>query len=69
MKIKLTLLILLVSAGVRAQAPERVLHSWLTLAGVTNELIIVPNAPHYGEMFDAAYIRERVFGVLKENMK
>lgn len=48
---------------------SRILHSWLGLAGVKNELIIVPNAPHYGEMFDADNIRERVFAVLKENMR
>ncbi len=45
------------------------LSSSLKLAGVKNELIIVPNAPHYGEMFDAEWIRERLFRFLKENMK
>lgn len=48
---------------------SRLLHSWLTLAGVKNELIIVPNAPHYGEMFDAEYIRKQVFGFLGEYSK
>jgi len=48
---------------------SRILHSWLGLAGVKSELIVVPNAPHYGEMFDADTIRERVFAVLKENMR
>jgi acetyl esterase/lipase len=47
---------------------SRVLHSWLTLAGVKNELIIVPNAPHYGEMFDAEYIRKKLFAFLGENL-
>ncbi|HMH24152.1 MAG TPA: alpha/beta hydrolase [Puia sp.] len=44
---------------------SKILHSWLTLAGVKNELIIVPNAPHYGEMFDAEYIRKKVFEYLR----
>jgi len=47
---------------------SKILHSWLTLAGVRNELIVVPNAPHYGEMFDAEYIRKRLFAVLKESL-
>ncbi len=41
----------------------------LNSAGVKNELIIVPNAPHYGVMFDAANIRKKVFAYLKEYMK
>ena len=48
---------------------SRILHSWLELAGVKSDMIIVPNAPHYGEMFDADDIRQKVFEVLKENMK
>ena len=48
---------------------SKMLHSWLTLAGVPNELIVVPNAPHYGEMFDAEYIRERVYATLEKYMK
>lgn len=39
----------------------KILSAWLTLNGVKNDLIIVPNAPHYGEMFDAEYIRKKVF--------
>src|SRR6202012_1812152 len=34
--------------------------------GVKNELIIVPGAPHYGVMFDAENIRERIFFFLKK---
>ncbi len=45
------------------------LHSYLNLAGVKNELVIVPGAPHYGEMFDAAYIRKKIFMLLRENLK
>ena len=43
---------------------SKVLHSWLTLAHVPNELIIVPNAPHFGEMFDAEYIRKSLVSFL-----
>lgn len=43
---------------------SKILSSWLTLNGVKNKLIIVPGAPHYGEMFDAPYIRKDVFHVL-----
>jgi dipeptidyl aminopeptidase/acylaminoacyl peptidase len=48
---------------------SRILHSWLTLVGVKNELIIVPNAPHFGEMFDAEYIRKRLMSFLAENLR
>ena len=43
---------------------SKILSSWLTLKGVKNDLIIVPDAPHYGEMFDAEYIRKKVFEYL-----
>ncbi|RYY16738.1 MAG: alpha/beta hydrolase [Chitinophagaceae bacterium] len=42
------------------------LSSWLKLAGVPNELIIVKDAPHFGAMFDADEIRIRVMGFLKK---
>ncbi len=45
------------------------LSAWLTLAGVKNQLIIVPNAPHYGEMFDADYIRKNIFAFLAAYLK
>jgi len=48
---------------------SKILHSWLTLNGVKNDLIIVPNAPHYGEMFDADYIREKVFEYLHNYLR
>lgn len=41
----------------------------LTSFGVKNELIIVPSAPHYGEMFDAESIRKRVFFYLGKYLK
>ena len=43
---------------------SKVLSKWLTITGVKNKLIIVPNAPHYGEMFDAEYIRKELFNRL-----
>lgn len=43
------------------------LQSLLSLANVKNELTIVENAPHYGEMFDAEDIRKKLFTFLKEN--
>src|SRR5438067_5456526 len=48
---------------------SKILHSWLTLNGVKNDLIIVPNAPHYGEMFDADYIRKKVFEYLRDYLR
>ena len=48
---------------------SKVLHSWLSLNNVKNELIIVPNAPHYGPMFDADYIRKKLFEYLHQYMK
>ena len=45
------------------------LHSSLTSAGVDNELIVVPGAPHYGSMFDAEFIRKRVFFFLDKYMR
>jgi acetyl esterase/lipase len=41
----------------------------LTAVGVKNELIIVPGAPHFGVMFDAEFIRKRIFVFLDEYMK
>ena len=43
---------------------SKVLSSWLTLSGVQNELILVPNAPHFGVMFDVPEIRLRLFHFL-----
>ena len=51
--------------------PEQSIQLSLKLknAGVKNELIIVPNAPHYGVMFDADRIRQKVFEYLREYLK
>lgn len=43
---------------------SKLLSAWLTITGVKNTLIIVPGAPHYGEMFDAEYIRKELFNFL-----
>jgi acetyl esterase/lipase len=48
---------------------SKLLSAWLTITGVKNQLIIVPNAPHYGEMFDAEYIRKQLFSFLATYMK
>jgi acetyl esterase/lipase len=48
---------------------SKVLHAWLTLNGVKNDLIIVPNAPHYGPMFDADYIRQKAFEYLNNYLR
>ena len=48
---------------------SKILHSWLTLNGVKNDLIIVKDAPHYGEMFDADAIRKKVSEYLDAYLK
>lgn len=45
------------------------LQSYLRLAGVKNELIMVPGAPHFGPMFDAENIRARVFYFLRSYLR
>jgi dipeptidyl aminopeptidase/acylaminoacyl peptidase len=47
---------------------SRLLSGWLKVAGVANELIIVPGAPHYGPMFDSPEIRQRLFAFLRKNL-
>lgn len=49
-----------------ANTQSRLLSGWLNVNGVPNELIIVPGAPHYGPMFDAPEIRQRLFLFLKK---
>jgi acetyl esterase/lipase len=41
----------------------------LKAAGVKNDLIIVPGAPHYGVMFDAENIRQKIFEYLNKYLK
>lgn len=45
------------------------LSSWLTIAGVPNELVIVKDAPHFGEMFDTKEVRDKVMIFLKKYLK
>lgn len=45
---------------------SQLLHSWLQLVGVPAIITIVPGAPHYGPMFDADYIREKLFDHLRK---
>ncbi len=48
-----------------APAQSQLLKSLLDLSNVKNELIIVKDAPHYGEMFDTEEIRKKLFAFLE----
>ncbi len=50
-------------------AQSYLLQSWLTLSQVKNQLTIVKDAPHYGEMFDTDDIRKKLFTFLNEHSK
>jgi acetyl esterase/lipase len=52
-------------------SPEqsRLLHAWLNIAGVQNELVMVKDAPHFGVMFDADEVRNKVTGFLVRYLK
>jgi acetyl esterase/lipase len=43
---------------------SHLLHAWLDLAGVQNELVIVKCAPHFGVMFDSDEVRNKVISFL-----
>lgn len=47
---------------------SQLLSSWLKVVGVPNELIIVKDAPHFGEMFDTDEIRNKVMNFLKKQL-
>ena len=47
---------------------SELLSSWLRVSGVENELIIVKDAPHFGEMFDADEVRNKVMNFLREQL-
>jgi len=47
---------------------SQLLSSWLNVVGVQHELIIVKDAPHYGVMFDADEIRNKVMDFLKKHL-
>ncbi|HEY5825948.1 MAG TPA: alpha/beta hydrolase [Cyclobacteriaceae bacterium] len=48
---------------------SQLLSAWLNTVKVPNELIIVKDAPHFGEMFDVDDIRSRVINFLKKELK
>ena len=48
---------------------SKLLHAWLDIVGVPNELIIVKDAPHFGPMYDVDEIRNQVIGFLKKQLK
>ncbi len=48
---------------------SQLLSSWLSVAGVQNELVIVKNAPHFGEMFDSDEVRNQVISFLTKQLK
>jgi acetyl esterase/lipase len=50
-------------------AQSYLLKSYLDLAGVQNEILIVKDAPHYGEMFDAEEIRTKLLSFLQKHLK
>lgn len=52
-----------------APAQSYLLKSLLDLALVKNELTIVKDAPHYGEMFDTEDIRSKLFIFLETHLK
>lgn len=47
---------------------SKLLSAWLNAVGVQNELIIVKGAPHYGVMFDADEVRNKVMSFLKKQL-
>ncbi len=52
-----------------APRQSQLLGAWLTTAGVENEVIIVPGAPHFGEVFDTDAVRLRVMAFLKRHLE
>ena len=48
---------------------SQLLSAWLDAVDVSNELIIVKDAPHFGEMFDVDAVRNKVVSFLKEALK
>ncbi len=47
---------------------SQLLNSWLNVVGVKSELVLVKDAPHFGEMFDADEVRTKVMAFLKKQM-
>lgn len=47
---------------------SKLLSAWLGLQTVPNQLIIVPDAPHFGTMFDVPSIRQPLFAFLRQHL-
>lgn len=47
---------------------SRLLSAWLNVVTVHNEVIMVKDAPHFGVMFDADDIRDKVISFLKKQL-
>jgi acetyl esterase/lipase len=47
---------------------SQLLSAWLNIVGVQNELIILKDAPHFGEMFDADEVRNKVMNFLSKRL-
>lgn len=48
---------------------SRLMSGWLNAVDVSNELIIVKDAPHFGDMFDVEWVRSKVLTFLKEHLE
>lgn len=48
---------------------SQLLNSWLKVKGVPTDLIIVPDAPHFGVMFDSDEVRKRVMDFLRKELE
>lgn len=48
---------------------SRLLSAWLTVEGVPNELFILKDAPHFGEMFDSDEVRGKVISFLTKHLQ
>jgi len=47
---------------------SQLLSSWLSVVGVPNELVIVKDAPHFGEMFDSDEVRNKLMNFLRKQL-
>lgn len=47
---------------------SQLLSAWLSVSGVQNELVIVKDAPHFGEMFDSDEVRNKVMTFLRKRL-
>lgn len=47
---------------------SQLLTAWLNVAGVPNDLVIVKDAPHFGEMFDSDQVRTKVMNFLRREL-